>query len=221
MFLLKKLETELKLRGFSQKTLDAYLSHNQDFLNFIKKDFSEASQDNVKEYLAYLMAERKLKPASINLVLSSLKFMYKNVVKKDIFLDIRPPKMEKKLPIVLTKEEIKKLLAVTKNSKHRLLIELMYSSGLRVSECVSLKINDLELSERMATVRSGKGKKDRQVILSDAIVNHLSGYLAERKDENPYVFSVKDRHSEQGWHKRLSRMLLMKQALKKGFSAMP
>lgn len=192
--MIKRLETELKLRGFSNKTVEAYLSYNKKFLEFIGKDPRQAEQDDVKGFMAYLMSEKKYKPASISLMLSSLKFMYKDILKKDIFTDIRPPKAEKKLPTVLPKGEIKKILDVTKNSKHRLLIEFLYSSGLRVSECVCMKIDDVDVNEKMGIVRAGKGKKDRNIILSNALIGHLSVYLADRSDDNPYIFNIKDRH---------------------------
>ena len=117
------------------------------------------------------MADKKLKPASVNLALCALKFFYSEILEKDIFSRVKAPKSEKKLPTVLTKEEIKALLESTRNKKHRLLIELLYSSGLRVSEAVSLKVNDLDLNERIGRVISGKGKKDRLIILSNNMVD--------------------------------------------------
>jgi len=192
--LIEKLKTELQIRGFSEKTIKAYVFHNQRFLDFIKKNPDEISEDDVKSYMAYLMAERKQKPSSVNLVLSSLKFMYQEIMKKRIFDGIKSPKNEKKLPTVLTRDEISKMIKALKNGKHRLLIEFMYSSGLRVSECVSIKIKDLNLHEKMGIVKSGKGKKDRNIILSKKLVYDLERYLNKRKDENPYVFPVKDKH---------------------------
>jgi len=192
--MLKKLENELKIRGFSEKTLKAYLRHNKDFLGYVSKDPQNVNEDDVKQYMGYLISEKKLKPSSVNLTLSALKFFYKEIIGKDIFMKIRAPKAEKKLPVVLTRAEVRKLLEVTKNFKHKLLISLLYSSGLRVSECVSLKIDDIDIHEKMGTVRGGKGKKDRNFILSDKLVEDLNAFLANRSDENPYVFNVKDRH---------------------------
>ncbi len=192
--MLEKLENELKLRGFSQKTVDTYLIHNKRFLEFIKKEPSEISQDDVKAYLANLMSDKKQKPSSVSLALSALKFMYKTLMKKDIFSDIKTPKQEKKIPTVLTKEEVKRLLNSVENKKHRLLIEFMYSSGLRVSECISIKLDDLDLEDKTGTIRSGKGKKDRHIILSNTLIEHLKGYLAGRDNNNLYIFNVKDRH---------------------------
>ncbi|MBW3012364.1 tyrosine-type recombinase/integrase [Candidatus Woesearchaeota archaeon] len=192
--MLKKLETELKLRGFSDKTLKAYVYHNERFLEFSKKKPEEVDEDDIKLYLAHLISDKKQKPTSVSLVISALRFYYLEVLEKNLFTKVKPPKAEKKLPTVLTKDEVKKLLAAPKNFKHRLLIEMMYSSGLRVSECVSLKIDDLELSEKMGTVRGGKGKKDRLIILSEALIKDVNKYMGKRKDKNPYLFPIRDTH---------------------------
>src|SRR3989344_7417851 len=164
--MLDKLETELKIRGFSEKTVGAYLYHNRNFLNFIKKEPNSVDENDAKRYIAYLMAERKLKPKSVNLMLSSLKFFYKEIMQNQAFNAVKAPKVEKKIPTVLSKEEIRKLLEAVSNPKHKLLIEFMYSSGLRVSECVSLKLDDLDLTEEMGKIRHGNGNKERYIILS-------------------------------------------------------
>jgi len=192
--LIEKLKTELQIRGFSEKTIKAYVFHNQRFLDFIKKEPDEISGDDVKSYMAYLMAEKRQKPTSVNLVLSALNFMYQEIMKKRIFDDIKAPKNEKKLPTVLTRDEIERMIKAVKNLKHKLLIELMYSSGLRVSECVSIKIEDLNLQEKMGLIKAGKGKKDRNIILSRKLISDLTDYLTNRSDDNPYVFPVRDTH---------------------------
>ncbi len=192
--MIEKLENELKLRGFSKRTVDTYLFHNKRFLEFIKKEAAEIGQDDIKAYMANLMSDKNHRPSSVSLALSSLKFMYKTLMKKDIFADIKAPKLEKKIPTVLTRDEVKMLLDNVENKKHRLLIELMYSSGLRVSECVSIKIDDLDLDDRTGTIRAGKGRKDRHIILSNTVIGHMRDFLANRSDNNPYIFSVKERH---------------------------
>jgi len=192
--MLEKLETELKLRGFSEKTISTYLFQNQKFLAFIGKTPEEVMQEDVKKFLGHLLSDLKQKPASVVLSLSALKFFYGEVLKKPIFEGIKTPKSEKKIPTVLSKEEIRQLIGAVENPKHKLIIQFMYSSGLRVSECVSLKIDDLDLNERLGTIRSGKGRKDRHIILSEKLVVQLKTYLESRKTDNPYIFSVKDRH---------------------------
>ena len=78
------------------------------------------------------------------------------------------------------------------NPKHRLLVEFLYSSGLRVSECVNLRTDDLDLSEKMGKIRHGKGNKERYIILSDNLILHLNEYLKSKKDSTSYIFSVKN-----------------------------
>ncbi len=191
--MLKKLETELKIRGFSDKTLGAYISNNQRFLEFCGKSEKDVDGQDIKNYMAHLM-DKGLKPSSVSLAMSALKFLYDEMLGKGLFVKIKMPKLEKKLPTVLSKDEIGKMLSVVKNAKHRLLIAFLYSSGLRVSECVKIKIDDLDFNEKMGIVRSGKGKKDRNIILSEYLIKDLKMYLEGRKDENSYVFSIKDRH---------------------------
>ena len=190
--MLDKLETELKIRGFSKRTVDTYLFHAKKFLEFVKKDPSSVIEDDAKKYIAYLMTELKYRPGSINLALSSLKFFYNEILQNSAFNAVKAPKLEKKLPTVLTKEEIKKILNAVENPKHKLLIEFMYSSGLRVSECVSLKIDDLDLNERIGKIRHGKGNKERYIILSDNLILHLNEYMKNKKDSTSYIFSVKN-----------------------------
>lgn len=192
--MLTKLETELKIRGFSKRTIDVYLFHNKKFLEFIKKEPQSVTQDDAKRYMAHLMSNQKYKPGSINLALSSLKFFYNEILQNSAFNAVKAPKSEKKLPTVLTKEEIKKLLDATKNPKHKLLIEFMYSSGLRVSECVNLKMDDLDLNEKIGKIKHGKGNKERYIILSDNLITHLNEYWNNKNRDNPYIFSIRDAH---------------------------
>lgn len=213
--MLNNLSQELKLRGFSDKTLKAYLFHNKKFLDFIKKEPNEINDEDIKSYLSYLISEKKLKPSSVNLVISALKFFYNEVLKKQVLINFKSMKMEKKLPIVLTKAEINKLIVAATNPKHKLLIKMLYSSGLRVSECVSLKINDLDLDEKTGVIREGKGKKDRNIILSNSFINDFKDYLNKRKAQSPYIFNVKDRHISTRQAQRIVSQTAKKVGIKK------
>lgn len=185
--MLEKLDTELKLRGFSDQTVRTYIFHNNRFLEFIRKDVEDVDEDDIKQYLGKLIAEKK-SPSSVALAKSALKFYYGDVLSKDI-VNFKTPKPDKKLPSILSKDEVKRLLEVTKNFKHKLIIELLYSSGLRLSECINLKINDLEFDERIGWVRKGKGRKDRLFILSERLVEHIKKYIKKRKTESEYLFT--------------------------------
>lgn len=183
----------MKLRGFSKTTLSNYLHYNQKFLDFSNKEPDLVEESDLKEYLAHLISDRKLKPATVNLARSSLKFFYDDILKKNLFAGIKAVKSEKKIPIVLSSEEIQKILAEIKNSRNQLMIKFIYASGLRVSELVSLKYEDLDLKDYTATIRAGKGKKDRLVVLSHRLCRKLLK-MAKNANKRDMVFPVSKRY---------------------------
>ncbi len=190
---LRKLETELKLRGFSKQTSKMYLFYNIKFLEFIKKSPDDVEEDDIREFLAHKMSDHSLSNASIALIKACLKFFYKDMLGKNLSL-IKTPKASKKLPVVLSRSEIKNLLENTGNSKHRLLIELLYSTGLRLSECINLKYPDLDLDDGTGWVRMGKGAKDRIFIISEMFRKDLLQYREKSGDDGKgYIFSVNGR----------------------------
>jgi len=182
---LKQLETELKLRRRSDKTLKNYMFFNQKFLDFIKKPIDSIDINDLKSYLA-TFSEKST--ATLSLAISSLRFFYEKILKKEFFKEIEAPKKENKLPVVLTKEEVKQLINGTETSKSKLIISLLYSSGLRVSELVNLKVNDLNLDDKIGWVRAGKGKKDRMFIISDRISEQLKEFFGKHSNYQ-YVLS--------------------------------
>ena len=175
--MLKKLETELKLRGFSQNTVKAYVIHNKKFLEFTGKKPEEVVEEDIKGYLASLMGKRST--ASVSLVKASLKFLFDEIMGREI-VKFKTPKGSKKLPVVLSRDEVRKLIEAASTHKSRLIIKLLYSSGLRLSECVNMKINDLELKEKIGWVRKGKGGKDRMFILSHNTFEELTEYIKSK-----------------------------------------
>ena len=191
---LSKLEVELKIRGMSKNTINNYVRNTRLFLEHVKKHPSKISEDDVKEYQAYLMYEKKINAKTINLILSSLKFFFGEIIGKDITARIKRPKFEKKIPITLSKNEIKNLLESIKNIKHRILLELMVSSGLRVSEVVSLKVEDIDFDEKTIHVKSGKGGKDRKTIVSDSVLKLTNKYLDSKNRDSEYLFEKKEGH---------------------------
>lgn len=184
---LERLETELKLRGFSDKTLKSYLFYNNKFLNFANKAPDDITEDDVRAYLANLISTEKKNAATVALVRAALKFHYDGLLKKNI-VTLKTPKIQKKLPTVLSRDEVRKLIESASTKKSRLMLMLLYSSGLRVSECCSLKVNDIEMEQKIGWVRNGKGGKDRLFILSDSLIEGLRGFVA---GNGGYLFSNK------------------------------
>lgn len=185
--MLNLLISELKLRGFSQQTIKAYEKYNKYLLNYTKKLPNEISTEDIKSYLAYLISEKQLSRITINLARSAIFFFYNKVLKKNIE-KIEIPKITKKIPIVLTKQEVERLIESAGSRKSKLILEFLYATGIRVSELTNLKIQDLELEEGTAWVRSGKGAKDRATILSKELVKHLKEYIKKQQDINTTIF---------------------------------
>ena len=181
---LKKLETELKLKGFSQLTLKNYSFFVSKFLEFSKKKAEELNEDDAKSYLVSLFDSKS--KATISLAASSINFFFK-ILGKDI-KKIDLPKKDKALPQVLSQEEVKKILEFSETLKSKLMMSMLYSSGLRVSELVNLKKNDLDLKEKMGWVRKGKGNKDRIFSISESLCTELKLYF-DKHPENIYLFS--------------------------------
>jgi integrase/recombinase XerD len=185
---LEQLETELKLRGFSDKTVKSYLFYNNKFKTYVNKASTAVTEEDIKGYLAHLISDKKRNPATVALVRAALKFYYDGMLKKNI-VTLKTPKIQKKLPTVLTREEVKRLIGAAPTSKSKLMLMLLYSSGLRISECCNLKFTDLEMDQKVGWVRKGKGGKDRLFILSDNLVEALKKHAEKKKTDGGYVFS--------------------------------
>ena len=154
-----KLKIELKISKNSDYTIRNYLRANQELLDFCNKQVDELEEDDVKAYMAKNLSDKA--SSSIIVFLSSIRYAYSNILKKDITQDIKRPKRERKIPAVLTKEEVRNLFDAIPTKKSRLMLELIYACGFRVSELISLKVDDLDFEEMIGYVRQAKGKKDR------------------------------------------------------------
>lgn len=177
---LKKLEVELKISKNSDYTIRNYLNSNRRLFDFSKKGPGEITEDDVKMYVAENLSNSA--STSIILFLSAIKYAYSNILKRDITLGIRRPKREKRLPTVLTKDEIKKMLSNIETRKSKLMVSLLYACGMRVSEILNLKIDDLNFDERAGNIRQGKGKKDRIFNIPSFLFNDLKKQAKRQKE---------------------------------------
>jgi site-specific recombinase XerD len=176
----EKLEYELRSRKYSIRTIEAYIYYNKALCRWTQKTPEKVTAEDIKNYLAYREKTLNLSSSSLNLALSAIKFFYRYIIKLDTADDQRRPRQDKYLPKVLSKEDVSTILTSEKNLSHRLLLMIAYSSGLRVSEVVQLKQEDIDISRKMITVRSGKGRKDRCTILADSVISTLKiHYLNE------------------------------------------
>ena len=173
----QKLINEMRSRKYSIKTQDAYVYYNKKICLTLKKKPEDIDADDVKKYLSLMENDKNYSASSLNLSISALKFFYKNVMGSCIVKDQKRPNQNKSLPMILSSEEIKKVLNLIKNPKHRLLIMLVYSSGLRVNEVVTLKKEHIDLSRKVIFIKSGKGRKDRYTMLSDKAAFFINKYF--------------------------------------------
>ncbi len=184
------LKNELVLRGFSKNTLKTYSFYNKKFLEFVKKTPENVDESDVKEFLSNMITVG-LNKRSVALARSAILFYYNEVLERG-FAKIKTPKLQRSLPVVLSKDEIRLLLDACTHEKSKLLVKLLYGSGLRISEALSLKVEDLELNDRHAWVRSGKGGKDRMVILADGLISDMKRYFRKKGFTSGYIFPGKN-----------------------------
>lgn len=183
---LEKTNVELKLRGCSQRTIDSYFFFLRPFLVSIDNP-QTIDLYGVKRFLAELI--NKYGNKSRSLAVSSLRFFFKRVVRRpEIYVELEVPKKEKHLPIVLSQQEVKALFDAVEFKKSKLILKLLYSSGLRVSELVNLTPQDLDFSQNIGWVRGGKGGKDRLFKIAESINKQLSKFIA-KNPQNKFVFS--------------------------------
>lgn len=185
--LLGKIGNELKLRNFSQKTIKAYLSCLAEYFRYIKIVSNVPDISLIKAYLLAKQAAGQAAP-TINLQLQAIKYFYHEVAKSAARIDIKFAKTASKLPVVLSREEIAKIIGVLGNKKHSLMIALAYGAGLRVSEVIKLRVGDLNLVELTIHLKNAKGAKDRLTILPQSLRNDLINLIVDRRATD-YLFA--------------------------------
>lgn len=186
--ILIKLSEELKLRGFSLKTRESYIYNSGKLLKWIEKTSKNMSNDTVREYFLYLN-DKDYDTNTVRQVRASIYFLFRNVLSEDINLENIPlPRRKKHLPKVLSQQEVLKIINNIKNPKHKLMIKLIYSSGLRVSELINLKREDIDPDKNLIWIVQSKGKKDRLTILSEKVKKDLFDYLCKTKFKTEYLF---------------------------------
>lgn len=174
---LKRLENEMRLRGMSPRSVRAYVSCVRAFLLFVGQGFECLDELKVKAFLLQKQDEG-LAPQSVNLYLNAITFFYRHVMKERKRLDIRFARKPKRLPVVLSHEEVLQIIGSYVNRKHQLLIALAYGAGMRVSEVVNLRVHDIDFERGLLIVRSGKGGRDRQTLLPSKLVADLKRVTA-------------------------------------------
>ena len=181
---LKKLE----LKRYANNTIKTYVSCFEAFINYYKDwDLDKINENDIRNYLQKLIQEERSN-SYINQAINSIKFYYEVVMEMpNRFYGVERPRTEEKLPQVLAKEEVLAIIQNTNNIKHRCIVSLLYSAGLRRSEVLNLEPADIDSKRMVIKVRSGKGNKDRFTILSEKLLKDLRGYFLEWRPQR-YLF---------------------------------
>ena len=176
-----RLDVEMRARRFSPHTRSVYIYYNRLLCRQLQKTPEIMEAFDITTFLASMERTGEYSAATMNLAISAIKFFYKKVKKNDICNEHNRPRQDKRLPSVLSKGEVAALFKMEKNLKHRLLMMIVYAAGLRVSEAVCLRRKDLDMSRKKLTVVSGKGRKDRQTLLAQGVMDILCDYYTQFK----------------------------------------
>lgn len=193
---------KMVMKNFSQNTIESYLSQMQSYVKRYNKSPDCMAEKEIIDYLYYLKKQQGYSYATINVAYCSIKFFYQCVLGKNLNFKIIPfPKSPKRLPFVLSTNEVLALFKVTENLKHKVILMTTYSSGLRISEVARLKIKDIDSNRMQIRVEQGKGKKDRYTLLSNLLILYLRKYYKEYRPKY-WLFPGQDEN------KPLSRMAI-------------
>jgi integrase/recombinase XerD len=164
---------ELRLRGFSRNTVKSYCHHLLRYHRHIQRAAGQVGEIEIRQYLLRLI-DNGVSRSYLNQAISAIKFLYNRVLKTPLVVgDLPRPRRERTLPIVLSRGEVLSIFAALDNPKHRALLMVAYSSGLRVSEVARLKVADIDIERMMVRVHRAKGNKDRYTPLSRVALETL------------------------------------------------
>ena len=190
--ILSKMKDDMKMRGFSHWTEESYLLKTKDIMRYFKKPMEEVKIEELRNFLLkYLKEERKLSERSIDYYNSVIRFMYEVTLDKLINKKQLPMHRKKrKMKDVLTKEELSTFFNACDNYMYKTIFMMIYGSGLRISEAVNLKIEDIDSRKMRIFVRGGKGGKDRYTVLPETSLEMLRTYYKMYKPKHPegYLF---------------------------------
>src|SRR6516164_247778 len=177
---------ELQRRNYSPSTIRGYILAVKQFAEYFGKPPDRLGATHVQRFQWYLLQERKLDPGTVEMRMSALRFFFKKMLKRrDMHFDDLPfPKTPRKLPTVLSPEEVRRMIDGTTNLMHRTLLMVLYGTGVRRTELSLLKVADIDSKRMVIHIRQGKGSRDREVPLSPKLLEALREYWRSRKPKD-------------------------------------
>ena len=210
--LLNKAKSKLYIRNYSPRTIASYISSLNNFAEWlIQEKVNQVTDKEVEKYLYHLKKNRNRSISGVKQTVASLKILFTDILKKEIpdSLNIRFRK-EEKIPVVLSEEEVAAVIKAVNNLKHKVILMTIYSAGLRLSECLALTVADMDFDRNQIRIRQGKGKKDRQTVLSRTLLSEMKDYLIKFC---PKIFLFEGQKG--GRYSASSVQAIMKRAVKK------
>jgi len=184
-----QMEGDLILKVYSPHTKRAYLRCVQQFVRQYMRSPEEMGETEVRNFLLYLVRDRQASPATQDMYVNALKFLYAVTLKRpEVVKDIPHPKRPKTLPVILSPEEVLRVFAAIRAVKYKAIIATAYAAGLRISEVCALQVSDIDSQRMRIHVRSGKGKKDRYVMLGESLLALLRQYYQAVRPQGGYLF---------------------------------
>jgi site-specific recombinase XerD len=174
---IKRMRTEMQSRHYAESTMDTYARYTQDLLRHAGKEPDDITEDDITDYLAHHRTERKSSPSTINMAYSAVKYFFNNIQKRDITPRVERARKDKRVPTILSKEEIIAILQATRNIKERAIFTLIYSAGTRIGETSRIKLGDIDRNRMEIRIHRGKGRKDRYVQLSPRALEVIDKYM--------------------------------------------
>jgi integrase/recombinase XerD len=179
----RRMLEELQRRNYASETIRSYILSVKQFAEYFGKSPQKMGAEEIRRFQLYLLREKKLDPGTVEMRMSALRFLYKKVLKRrDLaYDDLIFPKTPRKLPVVLSQQEVKRLIEAAPNLLYRTVLMVLYSTGVRRTEASLLKVSDIDSERRVIHVRQGKGSRDRDVPLTPKLLEALRQYWRWKK----------------------------------------
>ncbi len=192
----KRMLEDLQLAGFAPKTIKSYLYTVIVLARYFWRSPDLLTDEEVRQFFLYLISDRKLSKSSITIYLCGIKFFFETTLQKKLnILGLVRPRPSKKLPVVLSQDEVRSILKLIKNPVYRMALTLIYACGLRISEGAQLKVSDIDGKRNLLRVRNGKGGKDRYVPLHERPLELLRLYYQQHGERSSeFLYPHKDGH---------------------------
>ena len=179
----KRMIRELELKRKAPSTVTSYVKAVEELARYYRRSPDRISTEEIRDYMHFLIVGKKLSYSSCNHKIVAINFFFREVVRRKVDLRV-PMKRSGSLPEPLSREEVARLIAAAENQKHRVLMMTAYSAGLRVSELVRLKPQEIHSDRMLIRVNQGKGRKDRYTLLSERLLGELRAYWRESRPES-------------------------------------